>query len=258
MIAGNQAFSFAKPRDVRRVEDCYFYHTLELPGYGLVQGEWDLRGRFDDYIAGVDLRGKSVLDIGTANGFLSFEAEKRGASSVVSFDIADAKYQHLMPFKDQPYYQDYENWRANATSVYDRWKNGYWMAHRLFNSRAKAFYGNIYDLPAEAGTFDVTFIGSVLEHLSDQVTALASVARLTRSTMVIVTPVLETEERIAQFLPSADQPKVDYVWWTYSVGIYREVFSMLGFKIDRIVKNAFRCGLTGGEHERSTMVVSRT
>jgi hypothetical protein len=58
-----------------------------------------------------------------------------------------------------------------------------------------------------------------LEHLSDQVTALASVARLTRSTMVIVTPVLETEERIAQFLPSADQPKVDYVWWTYSVGI---------------------------------------
>ena len=61
MPNGTQTFAFQEPRDVHGLEDCYFYHTLDLPGYGHVQGEWDLRGRFDDYIGGVDLRGKTVL-----------------------------------------------------------------------------------------------------------------------------------------------------------------------------------------------------
>ena len=72
--------TFVTRRDVRHVDDCFFYHTLDLPGIGLVEGQWDLRGRFDDYIGDVDLRDKTVLDVGTANGFLTFEAEKRGGA----------------------------------------------------------------------------------------------------------------------------------------------------------------------------------
>ena len=73
----------AEPRYVDRLEDCFFYHAMELPGFGLIPAHWDLRGRFDDYIAGVNVSGKSVLDIGTATGFLSFESEKRGAGGLV-------------------------------------------------------------------------------------------------------------------------------------------------------------------------------
>src|SRR3954471_8250442 len=102
---------FETPRDIRRVEDCHFYHTLDLPGIGVVEGMWDLRGRFDDYIGGVNLRDKTVLDVGTGNGFLTFEAEKRGAREVISFDIGDAKFQHLLPFKDCPYYTHHAEWR---------------------------------------------------------------------------------------------------------------------------------------------------
>lgn len=36
---------WAKPRHDIRIEDCYFYQTMDIPGHGLVQGEWDLRGR---------------------------------------------------------------------------------------------------------------------------------------------------------------------------------------------------------------------
>src|SRR5262249_4683680 len=78
-------------------------------------------------------------------------------------------------------------------------------------------------------------VGSVLEHLSDQISALASIARLTADTMVINTPYHETEEKIARFQPSADNPQADYTWWFYSLGTYREVFAMLGFRIERIV-----------------------
>ena len=76
---------FAPPRFVDRLEDCFFYHAMDLPGFGLVPAHWDLRGRFDEYIGGVDVRGKSVLDVGTATGFLSFEAEKRGDTATAAF-----------------------------------------------------------------------------------------------------------------------------------------------------------------------------
>lgn len=257
-----QSFAFAEPRNVQSIEDCIFYHSLDLPGHGEIMGEWDLRGRFDDYVGGVDVRGKSVLDIGTASGFLTFEAERRGASSVVSFDIADANSQHLLPFKDKLYYRDHELWRSRQNAGYERWKNAYWLAHRLFHSRAKAFYGDIYHLPPAAGSFDVVIVGSVLEHLSDQVSALASIARLAAHTMILVTDVIETEDPIARFLPRADRPEMDYTWWLYSIGIYREVLGMLGFGIDRITKgryrfNAHRFGGEAIDAERPTLVATR-
>jgi hypothetical protein len=36
----------------------HWYHSMDLPGIGPVEGAWDLRGRFDDYIGHVDLAGK--------------------------------------------------------------------------------------------------------------------------------------------------------------------------------------------------------
>lgn len=250
-------FKFAEPMNVQSLEDCFFYHTMDLPGLGSVTGHWDLRGRFDDYIGGVDVRGKSVLDIGTASGFLTFEAEKRGASSLVSFDISDAQYQHCLPFKDGLYYRDHASWRTAQTAWLNRWKNAYWLAHRLLNSKAKAFYGDIYHLPPEAGEFDIAIVGCVLEHLSEQVSALASVARLTKSKLVLITPILETDEKTAYFSPSASRPDIDFAWWVYSLGTYREVLSMLGFKIAAVTKHKYRCVLDGVDHQRHTLVAER-
>src|SRR5687767_4292211 len=106
----------APPRFVDRLEDCFFYHAIDLPGFGLVRGQWDLRGKFDDYIGGVPLAGKSVLDVGTATGFLSFEAEKKGASRVLSFDQRDGAQQTFLPFKDKPYFRDPECWAAQYSA----------------------------------------------------------------------------------------------------------------------------------------------
>jgi hypothetical protein len=38
---------FATPRKVEDVADCYFYHTMELPGRGVIEGrDWDLRAEW--------------------------------------------------------------------------------------------------------------------------------------------------------------------------------------------------------------------
>ena len=226
----------AEPRHVENLDDCFFYHTMDLPGFGEVRGHWDLRGRFNEYIGGVDLGGKSVIDVGAATGFLSFEAEKSGAARVLSFDIADARQQTFLPFKDKLYSRDPARWAEEYGAEIERWKNSYWLCHRLLDSKAEVHYGNIYDLPGESGQFDVAIVGSVLEHLSDQITALASIARLVKETIVIVSPMIETADRIASFGALADHPENDFTWWIYSEGVYREVFKMLGFSIARIRK----------------------
>jgi SAM-dependent methyltransferase len=248
---------FETPRFVDQLADCFFYHAMDLPGIGLVRAHWDLRGRFADYVGGVDVKGKSVLDIGAATGFLSFAAEQHGASRVVSFDMSEARQQTFLPFKDKLYYRDPDGWARQYGAEIEQWKNAYWLCHRLLESNAEVFYGNIYDLPAELGQFDIAIVGSVLEHLNDQITALASIARRTKETIVLVSPLLQTDERIARFEALASNPAADFTWWTYSLGVYREVFAMLGFSIARVSSAQYYYMYGDRMEERSTIVAVR-
>ena len=231
---------------------------MTLPGFGEVRGHWDLRGRFDEYIGNVDVTGKSVIDIGTATGFLSFESERNGASEVVSLDMAHASQQRFLPFKDKLHYRDHAAWSEHHNVEVEQWKNAYWLCHRLLNSNAKVYYGDIYNLPAELGQFDVAIVGSVLEHLSDQISALASISHLVRETIVIVSPIIESEDRIARFEGRSDHPENDFTWWTYSTGLYREVLNMLGFTLDRITNSQYRYHYKERLETRYTLVAART
>jgi SAM-dependent methyltransferase len=248
---------FAEPRHVEGTDGCFFYHTVELPGLGLVRGQWDLRGRFEEYVGGVGVAGKSVLDVGAATGFLSFEAERRGASRVVSYDMSDVRQQTLLPFKDKLYFRDHERWAELYGAEMESWKNAYWLSHRLLGSRAEVFYGSVYEVPTALGQFDVVIVGAVLEHLNDQISALASVSRVAKETIVVVTPLLQTEERIARFEPLASNPDYDFTWWTYSAGVYREVFAMLGFRVERITSAKYFYDYGGTFEERFTIVAVR-
>ncbi|HMG05934.1 MAG TPA: class I SAM-dependent methyltransferase [Chthoniobacterales bacterium] len=257
MIKTIEPFSLVPPRFVERLEDCFFYHAMDLPGFGLFRGHWDLRGRFDDYVGGVEMGGKSVLDVGSATGFLSFEAEKKGASRVLSFDQSDPVQQAFLPFKDKLHFRDPKLWAEQYGAEIERWKNAYWLCHRLLESKAEVYYGNIYDLPAELGQFEIAIVGSVLEHLSDQITALASIARLTKETIIVFSPLLQTDDRIARFEARASHPEADFTWWTYSLGVYREVFAMLGFRIAKVSQSSYYYMYGDRLEERSTIVAVR-
>ena len=59
---------YEKPLHITSVEECNFYHSTDIPGTGLVEGQWDLRAGFDEYLGGYDFSGKRVLEIGPATG----------------------------------------------------------------------------------------------------------------------------------------------------------------------------------------------
>ena len=61
-------------------------------------------------------------------------------------------------------------------------KNAYWFTHRRLGSKAKAFYGDIYDIPTELGPFDVALFGMILTHLRDPFQALYSCCAWSKTT----------------------------------------------------------------------------
>jgi hypothetical protein len=58
-------------------EDCFFYHTVDVPGFGCTEGQWDLRQSVEAYLGDVPFRSTRVLEIGPASGYLTFEMERR-------------------------------------------------------------------------------------------------------------------------------------------------------------------------------------
>jgi len=53
----------------RRIpDDCLFYQTIALPGYGTIEGCWDHRDHLDAYLGHTDFAGKHVLDVGPGSG----------------------------------------------------------------------------------------------------------------------------------------------------------------------------------------------
>jgi SAM-dependent methyltransferase len=165
------------PASIPRVEDCNFYHSIELPGLGLQEGQWDLRPGIAKYIGGLDVRGQRVLEIGTANGFVCFELERRGAE-VVAFDLPDGATFDSLPLP--PEHPLLEGNRQGLRGI----QNAFWLAHRLLGSRSRVVYGHANALPNFMGRFDVAMIGNVLQHLKDPVGAVIQAARICNAIVV--------------------------------------------------------------------------
>jgi hypothetical protein len=248
---------FADRRLVMDEEKCRFYHTMDLPS-GHVTGDWDLRGRVHEYIGGVDVAGRSVLDVGTASGYLTFEMEKMGGR-IVSFDAESARDINFVPVHDQVHITDYSTWARDADAFLDRLKNSYWYTHRELGSHSEALYGNIYSVAEYGHSFDVAVLGQILVHLKDPVGALAAVAAVCKDTLIITEGTVDSPHPDMRLCARATAGGPGYMWWLCSVPFYREVLGMQNFEITQVTKRPFRCDRAPwtGDIELTTIVARR-
>jgi len=205
---------------VPALSECRFYHAMDLPGFGSIEGDWDLRGRFDEYIGGIDLRGQTVLDVGTASGFLSFEAERRGAT-VFSFDADGPERIQVVP----PAMPD--------VRYFHGMRNSYRLAHHAFQSKATPIHGDIYRMSEVVPPCDVVIVGQILVHLRDPLGALHQAALAAKETLVIVEGIPEgpsPDIPVAYFLGG----QVSYGWWHLSLPFYQVLLPKLGFSIESV------------------------
>lgn len=132
----------------RTIDDVAWYHDFDF-GHGLratsrienvdaIRAVW----RFiEQQLDGLDFRGKSVLEIGTWDGYWSFYAERRGAARVLATDDLS------------------QNWAAG---------NGILLARELLGSKIEIRQDvSIYDLAGLGDRFDIILCLGVFYHLHD-------------------------------------------------------------------------------------------
>jgi SAM-dependent methyltransferase len=233
---------YAEPKVVTSPDDCIFYHTMEIPGYGLMTGQWDLRANIHEYLGGVALGNKRVLEIGTASGYVCTHMEQQGAD-VVAFDLAEEEDADVVPFARH----DVARHAAHHREFMKKIRNGFWLNHAAQHSRSKVVYGNAYRIPDSLGAVDVCVFGAVLRHLRDPLLALQSAMRLTRETVIVTESmnrrlgllVDHLRMRIAPgamiFLPRIELDGPTTTWWALSPTVIARCIKVLGFE-DVVIK----------------------
>jgi tRNA (mo5U34)-methyltransferase len=188
-----------------QVEGRQWYHTLELAPGVTTAGWFDTRA-----VAGKlpfpDLTGKRCLDVGTFDGFWAFEMERRGAAEVVAIDLIDPESW------DWPAAAPAEV--AAALMQRKREGSGFHVAHEALRSSVQWQERSVYDLsPAEVGTFDFVYFGSLLLHLRDPIGGLLAAGSVCRDLLMVVDAIDPLLTLLHRRLPVAALDGVKRPWW---------------------------------------------
>jgi len=243
--------------------ECEFYHAMDFPDGESVAGVWDIRGRFDQYIGNYPISGKTVLDVGTASGFLAFEAEKRGARVTAIDALYPTEFERI-PFAASLHQTDRRAWAVGIVKWHQGIKNGFWFARRKFASNVEMVYLPLAELPFWGRRFDVVIAGAIIEHLANPVPVLADLAAIANEAVIIAfTPVDDTDDQIMRTMNDWSNPRYDYTWWSLSRGLYRRVFANVGFDVEFVTSVARSVGTepppapAAREHAHPTIIARR-
>ena len=215
---------FSEPLKVKNVADCYFYHTIELPGHGVIGGDWDLRAGVDEYLGNVEFARKRVFEIGPASGFLTFEMEKRGAE-VVSVEVTAEHGWDFVPYPSARL----EEILGPRRIVMQQLKNSYWFSHAALHSKAQVYYGDVYNLPAALGEFDIAVMAAVLLHCRDPLQIVEQCGK--RAKTLIIVDKFHPDLEGAPICRLAPTPEnfLWHTWWHFSTQFFTQFLAVMGF-----------------------------
>jgi tRNA (mo5U34)-methyltransferase len=157
----------------------YWYHVIEFP-YGITtpgadrnpgsEARWQA---WEQYLP--PLKGKTVLDIGSWDGFYAFRAEKEGAKVLAT---------------------DYFMWGGPGWGS----KEGFDFAKLAFNSHVDELFIDVPDICEETvGKHDIVFFLNVLYHLESPYTTFEKLATASSNWIVIETIIDNRIEDIPYF-----------------------------------------------------------
>ena len=233
-VKGQESSLYEKPWKINSVDQCNFYHCTDIPGVGLIEGQWDLREGFDEYLGRYDFTGKRVLEIGPATGFLTFQVEK-AASEVVAVELPmDRRFWNAVPYEKLGLARGRDKgWTEVEKQFHEhigRIRNGFWFCHEKFGSHARVYHGSAEDLPESLGEFDVAILASILLHARSPVAILESCARLVSDTIIITEIHDEAlgEGPLCSLVPTAGNNAWD-TWWRFTPRFFTQFLEVLGF-----------------------------
>jgi tRNA (mo5U34)-methyltransferase len=206
-----------------------WYHTIELAPGVVTPGWFDLRPVVDAF-PWPDVAGKRCLDVGTYDGFLAFEMEKRGAAEVVAVDLDDHREW------DWP-----ARWRSTGAASLAELAGpekglGFRIAADALGSNVRRLGLSVYRLAeADLGTFDVVVCGSLLLHLRDPIAALEAIRKVCTGELLSSEAI---DLRLTLLHPKAPYARLDGTtelcqWWSPNAAAHRRMLESAGFDIVR-------------------------
>jgi tRNA (mo5U34)-methyltransferase len=206
-----------------------WYHTIELAPGLVTPGAFDLRPILAR-MPWPDVAGKRCLDVGTYDGFLAFELERRGASGIVAVDIpGHEQWDWPAPLRARG--------DAYLAEVAGEKGQGFRIAHEALGSRVERVESSVYDLsPALVGAFDVVVCGSLMLHLRDPVRALEAIRSVVApGGLFLSAEHVDLRLSVAHpRRPLARLGPADLVqWWVPNVAGHRQMLRAAGFELLR-------------------------
>ncbi|MDP2709973.1 MAG: methyltransferase domain-containing protein [Solirubrobacteraceae bacterium] len=210
----------------------FWWHSIDL-GDGVVtpgvKSATLLQAELDTLGIG-DLSGKSVLDIGSYDGFYAFQAERLGAERVVALDHYtwsmdlggfDAYRRRCIesgtPVEEPHTLADY--WRPDTLPG----RRGFETAHAALGSEVEVVVADFMDCDlASLGTFDVVLYLGVLYHMRHPLLALERVAAVTspRGTAMIETLAesfrASERHKLCRFMEGDELNSDASNWWSFN------------------------------------------
>jgi tRNA (mo5U34)-methyltransferase len=208
-------------------ENALWYHTIDVAPGVTTPGWFDLRPILDR-LPWPDVRGKRCLDVGTYDGFLAFELERRGAREVVATDISG--------------HADWD-WpasvRARGPVELARLAGpekglGFRIARELLGSGVERVERSVYDLSAaELGEFDVVVCGSLLLHLRDPVAALEAIRSVCAGELLSIEEIRLglTLRHPRRAVAELDGDSELCQWWVPNAAGHRRMLRAAGFEV---------------------------
>lgn len=204
-----------------------WYHTMELAPGVVTPGAFDLRPIVDD-LPWPDVRGKRCLDVGTYDGFLAFELERRGAREVVATDIGGhEQWDWSRELRDRG--------PAFMAEVAGPKGHGFEIARDAIGSSVERVTVSAYELsPERVGTFDVVVCGSLLLHLRDPVGALDAMRSVCTGRLLSAEQVDLPLTLLRRRRPLARVgPGRALQWWVPNAAGHVRMLEAAGFAVER-------------------------
>lgn len=229
------------PQD-KTADDFYWYHSIDLLNGQKTRGDYDMEKYLPYYHFPSDMTGMSVLDVGRASGFFSFEFERRGAD-VTATELRSMADWDFLGGEDvrKERLKAYSSGKENIDDHMIR--GAFFFAHNLRKSKVKPVDASIYELsPSLFGNkkFDLVFAWSLTSHLKNPIMAFERLLSVTAGTCIISAPSLEIQEfsTIPLMAFVGKQSDVDQrSWWVYTPMALEEALYAAGFTKVEIVSN---------------------
>ena len=214
------------------IASALWYHTIEIAPGIVTPGWFDLRPILDT-MPWPDVRGKRCLDVGTYDGFLAFEMERRGAAEVIAIDIDDpAKWDWPPDVRAT----GGENLAKLAGADKSR---GFRIAAKALGSKVDHRPVSVYDLTPElTGTFDVVVCGSLMIHLRDPIRALEAIRSVCTGFFMSAEEIdlwLSVRHRRAPLFKLNGSGELCQ-WYTPNSAGHRRMIFAAGFAIERATR----------------------